>query len=274
MQTNNAAEYIRQKAGIDDIDIAFILGSGLSAVADLIDGISIDYSELEGFHVGGVSGHRASLKIGTYRGLKVAILGGRSHFYEQGVADIMRRPLETLAALNVRQLILTNSAGSLLQDVGPGSLMLLEDHIGFSGLNPLIGETTDRRFVDMSLAYDVEIRKALILAANAIGTTLHPAIYAWFSGPSFETPAEIRAAQILGATAVGMSTVPEVILARFLNIPVAAISAITNLGAGMADEKLSHEQTKKAAAVAADHLTKLIKTYLDQQTTPDESGSL
>ncbi|SCX30127.1 Purine nucleoside phosphorylase 2 [Agrobacterium sp. DSM 25558] len=266
MHTNNAHDHIRQKAGIDQLDIALILGSGLSAVADLIDGISIDYAELAGFHVGGVSGHRPTMKVGTYGTLKVAILGGRSHYYEQGVADVMRQPLETLKDLNVKQLVLTNSAGSLLGDIGPGSLMLLDDHINFSGLNPLIGETTDKRFVDMTVAYDSDIRSDIALAAGAADISLHPGVYAWFSGPSFETPAEIRAARILGATAVGMSTVPEVILARFLGIPVAAISAITNFGAGMADEHLSHEHTKKGAALAAENLTKLIKTYLDHQS--------
>lgn len=272
MQTKSAHACIREKSGLIDVDVALVLGSGLGAIADLIDGVRIPYSDLAGFHVGGVSGHRQSLTVGTYQGLNVAILGGRAHYYEQGVADIMRAPLEALKALNVRQLLLTNSAGSLLSDVGPGSLMLIEDHINFSGRNPLIGETTDERFVDITFPYDQAIRGSLVEAAEKIGVQLHPAVYAWFSGPSFETPAEIRAARVLGATAVGMSTVPEVILARFLKINVAAISAVTNLGAGMSDERLSHEQTKVAAAAAAENLTRLIETYLGLQAEQKRSN--
>ena len=133
-------------------------------------------------------------------------------------------------------MIATNAAGSLRPDIQPGDLMLLSDHINFSGLNPLIGETTDARFVPMTDAHDPDMRAALQAAAKAVDVALPEGVYAWYSGPSFETPAEIRAIKILGGDAVGMSTVPEVILARFLGLRVAAISTITNMAAGMSAE--------------------------------------
>ena len=140
--------------------------------------------------------------------------------------------------------------------------MLLSDHINFSGLNPLIGEPSDARFVPMTAAHDPDIRAALSAAAAAAGVVLHDGVYAWYSGPSFETPAEIRAIRMLGADAVGMSTVPEVILARFLGLKVAAISTITNMAAGLSDEQISHEHTKAMAPIGAAKLERVLRGYL------------
>ena len=142
--------------------------------------------------------------------------------------------------------------------------MMLNDHINFSGNNPLIGEPSDARFVPLTEAHDPDIRAALKAAAEAEGIELPEGVYCWFSGPTFETPAEIRAAKIFGADAVGMSTVPEVILARFLGLRVAAISVITNMGAGMADENISHEQTKAIAPMGAAKLERVLRRYLQQ----------
>jgi purine-nucleoside phosphorylase len=174
----------------------------------------------------------------------------------------MRLPLEVLEALGADSLILTNAAGSLVVGRGSGNLMLLSDHINFSGLNPLIGEPSDARFVPMTEAHDPALRAALTAAADAEGIALPEGVYAWYSGPSFETPAEIRAIRTLGADAVGMSTVPEVILARFLGLRVAAISVITNMAAGMSDEKISHDHTKAMAPVGAAKLERVLRRYL------------
>lgn len=174
----------------------------------------------------------------------------------------MRVPLECLKALGADSVIVTNAAGSLRADIAPGDLMLLSDHINFSGLNPLIGEKTDARFVPMTTAHDAGIRAALRASAGAVGVTLPEGVYAWYSGPSFETPAEIRAIRILGGDAVGMSTVPEVILARFLGLRVAAISTITNMAAGLSDEQISHEHTKAMAPLGAAKLEKVLRHYL------------
>jgi purine-nucleoside phosphorylase len=146
--------------------------------------------------------------------------------------------------------------------VPPGEIMLITDHLNYSGLNPLIGEPSDRRFVNMTDAYDPGMRAALAAAAAAEGVAMAEGVYAWYSGPSFETPAEIRALKLLGADAVGMSTVPEVILARFLGLRVAAISTITNMAAGMSAEVLSHEHTKAMAPLGAAKLERVLRRYL------------
>jgi len=140
--------------------------------------------------------------------------------------------------------------------------MLLSDHINFSGLNPLIGERTDARFVPMTTAHDPQMRAGLRAAAAAEGIALPEGVYAWYSGPSFETPAEIRAIRTLGGDAVGMSTVPEVILARFLGLRVAAISTITNMAAGMSHEQISHEHTKAMAPLGAAKLERILRQFL------------
>ncbi len=256
------AALVRERAGDAPVRLGLILGSGLGHLADAVDGVAIDYTELPGFPHAGVSGHNPRLVIGTLSGVRVAVLGGRSHYYEHGRADAMRLPLEVLKALGAEGLILTNAAGSLSPEVRPGDLMLLSDHINFSGLNPLIGEPTDARFVPMTEAHDPAYRAALRAAAQEEGLPLAEGVYAWYSGPSFETPAEIRAIRILGGDAVGMSTVPEVILARFLGLRVAAISTITNMAAGMSDENISHEHTKAMAPLGAVKLERILMRFL------------
>jgi purine-nucleoside phosphorylase len=160
--------------------------------------------------------------------------------------------------------MLTNAAGSLEPDMGPGSVMLITDHINFSGSNPLFGEPSDRRFVGLTQAYDAGMRAALEAAAKKTGTPLHKGVYMWFSGPSFETPAEIRMARIVGANAVGMSTVPEVILARFLGLRVAACSVITNLAAGMTGGELSHQETKDMAPLGGARLAAILREAIGE----------
>ena len=256
------ADLIRQRAGDAPVRLGLILGSGLGHIAGEVDGTAIPYSDLAGFPHAGVSGHNPNLVIGDLEGVRVAVFGGRAHYYESGRGDAMRLPLEVLAALGAETMIATNAAGSLRHDLPTGEIMCLSDHINFSGLNPLIGEPTDARFVPMMDAYDPAIRAALHDAAQAADVAMADGIYAWYSGPSFETPAEIRAIRMLGADAVGMSTVPEVILARFLGLKAAAISTITNMAAGMSDEAISHEHTKAMAPIGAAKLEKVLRGYL------------
>lgn len=253
---------IRSRAGTEPVRLGLILGSGLGHLAGLVDGVSIEYTDLPGFPHAGVSGHNPKLVIGDLEGVRVAVFGGRAHYYESGNPAVMRLPLEVLAALGAEALIATNAAGSLRSDIRPGDVMLLSDHINFSGLNPLIGEPTDRRFVPMTDAHDPGLRARLRAAAEAEGVSLPEGVYAWYSGPSFETPAEIRAIRTLGADAVGMSTVPEIILARFLGLKAAAISTITNMAAGLSDEKISHEHTKAMAPLGAAKLERMIRRML------------
>jgi purine-nucleoside phosphorylase len=240
--------------------VALVLGSGLGNLVDQVeDAIAIPYSELPGFPKSGVTGHAGTLVSGRFGGIEVLMLAGRAHYYEHANAAAMRPALEILAAVGVKMLLLTNAAGSLDPDIPPGSVMLIEDHINFSGSNPLFGEPSDRRFVGLTEAYDKDLRGALAKAADATGTRLHKGVYMWFSGPSFETPAEIRMARVMGATAVGMSTVPEVILARFLGLRVAACSVVTNLATGMTGEELSHQETKDMAPLGGKRLATILK---------------
>ena len=261
------AALIRSRAGNEAPEYGLILGSGLGHLSAHVDGAAIPYDDLPGFPHAGVSGHVPQLVIGAFEGRRVAVFGGRSHYYESGRADAMRLPLETLAALGTDRLILTNAAGSLRPDIPPGGLMLLDDHIAFAGTNPLIGERTDARFVPMTQAHDPMMRAALSAAARAEGIELPEGVYCWFSGPSFETPAEIRAARTLGADAVGMSTVPEIILGRFLGLRCAAISVITNMGAGLSDESISHDHTKAMAPIGASKLEAVLRRFLRDNDT-------
>ncbi len=256
------AAQIKAIVGEAPVRVGLILGSGLGHIANSVDGTAIPYGDLPGFPHAGVSGHNPNLVIGDLEGTRVAVFGGRSHYYEHGKADAMRLPLEVLRALGAEMMIATNAAGSMRPDMPTGSIMCLSDHINFSGLNPLIGEPTDARFVPMMHAYDPQIRTNLRAAADATGTDMADGVYAWYSGPSFETPAEIKAIATLGADAVGMSTVPEVILARFLGLKSAAISTITNMAAGMSDEAISHEHTKAMAPIGAAKLETVLRQFL------------
>ena len=257
-----ALKLIRARAGAAPVRLGLILGSGLGHLAHAVEGEAIPYADLPGFPHVGVSGHNPHLHVGLLEGIRVAVFGAREHYYENGNPAAMRGALEVLRALGAEALIATNAAGSMRPDIPPGDLMLLSDHINFSGLNPLIGERTDARFVPMTQAHDPLMRAGLRAAALGEGIALQEGVYAWYSGPSFETPAEIRAIRTLGADAVGMSTVPEVILATFLGLRVAAISTITNMAAGMSDEAISHEHTKAMAPLGAAKLERILRRYL------------
>jgi purine-nucleoside phosphorylase len=258
-----AADILAERLGGLKPDLAIVLGSGLGPLAGEVENaVRIPYAELPGFPRSGVSGHAGEIVAGTFGGKPVLLLAGRAHYYEHGDAAVMRPALEALSAFGIDKLILTNAAGSLRTDVPPGSVMLITDHINFSGSNPLFGEQTDRRFVGLTEAYDAGLRNAIVEAAKATGTPLQEGVYMWFSGPSFETPAEIRMARVMGADAVGMSTVPEVILARFLGMRVAACSVITNLAAGMTGSELSHQETKDIAPVGGARLSTILRHML------------
>lgn len=256
---SEAARILGERLGRLAPKLAVVLGSGLSPLADALeDAFRIPYADLPGFPLSGVSGHRGEIVAGRLEGRPVLMLAGRAHYYEHGDAAAMRPALEALAAVGIEKLLLSNAAGSLRPEMGPGSVMLLTDHINFSGSNPLIGEASDRRFVGLTEAYDGAMRDALKTAAEREGVSLYEGVYMWFSGPSFETPAEIRMARLMGADAVGMSTVPEVILARFLGLRVAAASVVTNFAAGMTGAEITHEETKAMAPEGGRKLGRII----------------
>lgn len=242
---------------------AIVTGTGLGAlVGGLGEARALPYAEIPGFPAPGVSGHGGSLHSGLLAGRPVLVFEGRAHAYERGHAAAMRVPVGLARALGAGALLLTNAAGSLMPQAGPGSLVALTDHINLSGLNPLVGEASDARFVGMVGAYDAALRGHLHAAAEACAVPLFEGVYAWFSGPSFETPAEVRMAGRMGADLVGMSTVPEVILARFYRLPVAAVSVVTNLAAGIEGGDPDHAETKAAARAAAADLARLVEAFV------------
>jgi xanthosine phosphorylase len=246
--------------------VGVVLGSGLGAFADAVtDPVVVGYDELPGFPRPTVAGHRGRAVLGTIGGVRVAVLEGRAHVYEGGDHDALRTPVRALKAAGAEIVVLTNAAGSLRAEVGPGRLMAITDHINFQGLNLLIGpsdEAIGPRFPSLRDAYDPGLLGELRAAAREAGVELAEGVYLAVTGPSFETPAEIRAFRTLGADAVGMSTVQETILARHCGLRVAAVSVITNLAEGMGDEALSHEQTLGGAAQGADDLRRLLPSFI------------
>jgi purine-nucleoside phosphorylase len=250
---------MRQRLGTPAPKIAVLLGSGWHPFADAVqDAVDVPYAELPAFPALAVSGHSGVLRVGTVGGVAVAVLGGRKHAYETGEADGMKGAIRALAAWGVTLLIQTNAAGSLDPAMPPGSLMLISDHLNFSQRSPLFGEPGNERFVDMQNAYDAALRGQAKAAAAALDTPVFEGVYAWFMGPQFETPAEIRMFRLLGGSAVGMSTVPETILARHAGMQVLALSLMTNMAAGMADEALSHAHTMATAAAASERAVALL----------------
>ena len=267
MTAADAAAVMNERSGLRP-RVGVVLGSGLGAVAEAVaDPTTIDYAELPGFPVPGVAGHGGQAVLGNIGDVPVAVLQGRAHLYEGGDVEKIRTPVRALRAAGADILVLTNAAGSLRPEVGPGSLMLISDHINLSGANVLAGPNDDEigpRFPSMRDAYDPELRAGFRDAAEELGTTLAEGVYLAVSGPTFETPAEIRAFVTLGADAVGMSTVHETAVARHCGLRVAAISAISNLAEGMSDVSLSHEQTLRDAQRAVEELVPLLVRFVER----------
>jgi len=265
MSWREAAQVLTERAGAVP-RVGVVLGSGLGQVADAVENaIAIPYSDLPGFPQPGVAGHAGRAVAGSIGGVPVVAFQGRAHLYEGVDLDELRTPVRALKAAGAEILVLTNAAGSLRADLGPGSLMLIEDHINLTGINLLAGPNDDElgpRFPSLRDAYDPELRAHARKAAEEIGVALTEGVYLAVGGPSFETPAEIRAFHTLGADAVGMSTVHETTVARHCGLRVAAVSAITNYAEGMSDRPVSHEQTLTDAAKAADDLAPLITKFI------------
>lgn len=271
--TDTAVNQIRAKAPAARPRVAVVLGSGWGGVTAHIERpLRIPYAELSGFAQPTVSGHSGELWLGRIGPHEVAVMSGRKHAYETGEVDGMKLPLRTLRALGCEVLVLTNAAGSVDPAMPAGSLMLISDHLNLPQRSPLVGDGGSERFVSMVQAYDPALRAGAKAVARERGVNLFEGVYAWFLGPQFETPAEIRMAQMLGAHAVGMSTVPETILARHAGMRVLALSLITNMGAGMSDEALSHAHTLAQAdaqsALAAGLLAGIIGAITLSRAAP------
>jgi len=256
-------------------DIAVILGSGLTNFFEEKNIItSISYEDLSDFPQPTVKGHAGKLVLGKIENLNVVCMYGRSHIYEGHDPVILAKPIRVLKDIGCKLLVVTNAAGSLDEDMPSGSLMAIKDHINWSGFNPLIGVNANEygpRFHDMSDGYNKKYRDQLIAVANTINQNIYQGVYCMYSGPNFETPAEIKALRVLGGNAVGMSTAPEVLVANHCNLPVIAISVITNLAAGMNKTKLSHQETLENAGLAESNVLNLIKKFICEVKIDDTS---
>lgn len=248
--------------------IAIILGSGLGCLADKIENaVTVRYADLPGFPVLTVAGHQGAVVAGKLNGVDVIALKGRKHFYETDDSYPLKTMIRTMKALGVETLFISNAAGSLRDDMRVSELMAISDHINYMGFNPLVGTNDDDfgpRFFALKDAWDPGLRQKLLMTAQRHNITLHEGVYMAFRGPSFESPAEIRMAQKMGADAVGMSSVPDCIIARHCGLKVVGCSCLTNMGAGLSDEELSHDHTLANAGKAAADFEKLVFEFVRQ----------
>jgi purine-nucleoside phosphorylase len=246
--------------------VGMVLGSGLGDFADTLeDAVSIPFSQIPHFPTPTVPGHAGALVFGRKQGKDVVVLQGRIHYYEGLRQRELTLPIRVLAALGVKTLVLTNACGGVNLSFSPGDLMLISDHINYSGANPLMGPNLDAfgpRFPDMSDLYTASLRKAIKEKAAENGIPLQEGVYAMYSGPNYETPAEIRMFRILGADTVGMSTVPEALVAGHCGMNVGGISCITNMAAGVLPQKLSHAEVTETANRVSAKFRKLIDLIL------------
>lgn len=258
-------EYLRNQ-GINQPEIGLVLGSGLGDFAEEIDAEAVvDYADIPNFPVSTIVGHAGKLVYGTLLGKKVIALQGRFHYYEGYSLETVTYPIRIFNELGVKHLIVTNAAGGVNTSFHPGDLMVITDHINLTGVNPLIGENIAEhgpRFVDMTKAYSVRSKELLYSIAHQNGFGLKEGVYAWFTGPTYETPAEIRYIRTVGGDAVGMSTVPEVIVARHCGMEVTGISCITNYAAGM-QEALNHEEVMEISAIVKPRFKVLLRQFIE-----------
>lgn len=261
-----AADFIAQRVSLNPA-IGLILGSGLGDFADTLENRQVVlFSDIPDFPQATVAGHTGAFVFGTRQGKAVVALQGRLHYYEGHSMGDLTLPVRIMALLGVKKLILTNACGGVNYSFKPGDLMLISDHINYSGANPLIGENLSEfgpRFPDVSDLYCRSLRESIREKAARQGIVLQQGVYMMFSGPNYETPAEVRMARIMGADAVGMSTVPEALVAAQCGIGVIGISCITNLAAGVTNQPLSHQEVMEVAAQVHDKFHRLVDLILE-----------
>lgn len=264
-----SADIILKKSNGFQPTLAIILGSGLGDLVTLLENpIVISYNELVDFPPCTVAGHHGNLYFGKLNNVPIACLQGRAHFYEGVSNQVAKTYIRTMKLIGCESILITNAAGSMRENIVPGDLVLIRDHINFQCQNVLVGKNEEEfgpRFIGMEDLYDVNFRKQLLAIAKKNNVTLHEGVYFGVLGPSFETPAEIQAFRTLGGDVIAMSAINESIVAHHCGLRVAMISVITNMAAGLSDEKLSHEVTLKGAEKGAARLQKLISTFLIAQ---------
>ena len=272
-----SSKIFQEKTNNIQSEVAVILGSGLTNFFEDQEILyTISYEELPDFTQPTVKGHAGKLVVGKIDAQNVVCMYGRSHIYEGYEPTKITNPIRVLKDIGCKLLIITNAAGSLKEEMPPGSFMVINDHLNWSGFNPLIGpndESYGPRFSDMSDTYHQFYREQLINVAKKNNQKLFEGVYCMYSGPSFETPAEIKALQVLGGSAVGMSTVPEVIVANHCELSVIAISVITNYAAGISKTKLSHQETLEQASLAEEKIFTLIKNFIRDVKFHDTTGN-
>ena len=264
---NEAVEFVRSKTTVQP-QVGIILGSGLGNVVDAIEAdTSIPYGDIPGARASTVVGHQGRMILGRAKGVEVAVMQGRVHFYEGYEMEEVLFLSRVLGRLGIKKLIVTNAAGGVNTSYAAGDLMLISDHINFMGVNPLRGPNVEElgvRFPDMSEAYPESLRRIAKDVAASMNLKLQEGVYLALSGPTYETPAEIRAFRVLGADAVGMSTVPEVIAMSHMQIPVLGISCITNMAAGILKQKLTHTEVMETTARVQKEFTGLVLGVLER----------
>ena len=265
-ETTQAAAFIADATGFDTHDAALVLGSGLGDyAASLPDAVVVPYADIPGFPVPQVVGHGGSLISAPVGDGRILILSGRVHTYEGWEMDEVVFGVRAVIASGAKRVMLTNAAGGVNASYSPGDLVLIKDHLNLTGRNPLLGLNDDRlgpRFPDLSTVYTPRLRSELAKVFTDVGITPHEGTYAWFLGPTYETPAEVQMGRTLGADLVGMSTVPEAIAARHMGAEVAGISLVTNLAAGISPTPLSHDEVTETAAKAKETFTAVLDAYL------------
>ena len=261
-----SAAYIKSITGDIKFDIAMVLGSGLGDMAETLgEVIYIPYSEIPHFPVSTVPGHKGRLAIGLLEGKRVVCMQGRFHYYEGWTMQQCVYPIQVFKMLGINNLMLTNAAGCVNTAWQPGDLMVINDHIKVMGDSPMRGANCDElgpRFFDMSHVYEKELQKVAHIAAAKLGFSLRDGVYMLFGGPQFETPAEVRMARLLGADAVGMSTVPEAISASQMSMKVLGISCLTNMGAGILDQPLNHEEVLETGEKVKSRFQALVREII------------
>lgn len=264
---NKSIDYIKGKIK-NQPEIGIVLGSGLGDFADAIeDKIEITYTEIPGFPVSTVKGHDGKLIFGKINSKEVCVMKGRIHYYEGYDIKEVVYPIEVLAGLGIKTLILTNAAGGVNTDFEPADLMIINDHINIMGKNPLIGpndEDLGPRFPDMTDLYNKDLIEVAEKSAKKLGIDIKEGVYMYFTGPSYETAAEVRMARILGADAVGMSTVPEAIIARHRGLKILGISTITNMSTGILDTPLDHTEVVEVGQEVAGKFKELLKEIIEE----------
>jgi purine-nucleoside phosphorylase len=266
-RAEHAARVIRPRTKLEP-RIALVLGSGLGGFADdFEEAVGIPYEEIPGFMRSTAEGHAGRLVIGKVDTAPVVAMQGRVHYYEGYSLEEVTFPIRTFKLLGVKTLILTNASGGINVQLNQGALMVISDHLNLMGDNPLRGRNDERfgpRFPDMTAVYSRELQELVIEEANAIGVEVRRGIYGALSGPSYETPAEIHLLRNLGADAVGMSTVPESIVARHMDLEVLGISCITNMAAGISDEPINHEEVMATGDRVRDTFAQLLRRVVSR----------